>query len=681
MNVAQTRMRRLAFWAVGAVALYAVVGFLVAPPIARHQLERILSEQLGRHIVAESVRINPFALSASIRGFSLKEPDGSTTAIGFEQLDVDAAWSSLLRRGAIVEAVHVTKPYVRLVRLADGKYSFQDIVDKLTSGPAAPPRPAPQFAVHNIQISDGRIEFEDQPERTAHAVTDLQVGLPFVSSMPAEVDIVVAPRLSAKVNGTQFEIAGQTQPFKDHYVTTVRIDIDELELAKYLKYSPLPLRIRVPSGKLNTRLVLSSTAVPGNRLQTLLLSGTASLEQLKVQHADRTPLVAVERLTVDLGGLDLLRRRAVVTSLRIDAPEFDLVREKDGSLNLSAVLAPSAAPPKKASGPPFLFTVEQIALSGGRVRFVDRMPEKPVTLALNEFSLYVDGLGNASEKSADVKLRSRFGSAPLEMSGKLALLADGVAFDLKASAQDIELTPLSSYSVMYAGYGITKGKLSLKQAYRVENRKLTAENNVYLDQFTFGEKIDSPTATTLPVALALAMLKDRNGVIDLNVPISGSLDDPQFDIRGVIATAFKSPLDQAVSSPFALLGSQFGGGEDLAYLEFAPGSAALDAGSEAKLKTLATALGERPGLKLEVSGRVDPAIDGAEITRAAPKNTDAQTADVLRALADTRAQAARNRLVENGKLSADRISLVAPKLSAEGIKDKGQPTRVDFALK
>src|SRR5262249_4895726 len=154
------------------------------------------------------------------------------------------------RLGAVVEAVHLVKPYVHAVRNADGTYSFQDIVDRLTRGPPAPPGPAPRFAVYNIRLSDGRIDFEDRPAKAKHAVTDLEIGLPLVSSMPAEIAILVQPRLSAKVNGTPFELAGETRPFMDRYVTTVRIDIDDLEPGKYLDYSPVPLRIRVPSGKL-----------------------------------------------------------------------------------------------------------------------------------------------------------------------------------------------------------------------------------------------------------------------------------------------------------------------------------------------------------------------------------------------------------------------------------------------
>jgi hypothetical protein len=961
------RVRKLALWAGSAVALYAIVGFLVAPPIARYQLERVLSEQLGRQVTIERVRINPFALTASIHEFNLKKRDGSANAASFEELHANVALSSLFRLGLVIQAARLSKPSLRVVRHDDRSYDFQDIVDKFASAPPGPPGPSPRFAVYNITVSDGRIEFDDRPQKTQHTVTDLQIGLPFVSSLPRQVNILVQPRLSAKVNGTPFDITGETKPFKDTHETTVRIDIDDLQLAKYLEYSPIPLRIRVPSGRLDTKLVLALSAL-GEQLRTLTLSGSASLQDLTVRQADGAPLAAIGQLSVELDSLDLLERHAVVKTVRIEAPEVDITRLKDGRLNLlAAVPAAPAASQAESSTPLFTFSVAEIALGNGKVRFVDQTPDRPVRFALNDVSLNVHGLGNAPETKAavrlgsdteakgklaydgwlqlvpprtegqldiaslrlgafapyieqvlnvvvtggalstggrlsvdvpdgkpvrvayradasvanfasldkptsqdllrwkslavtgidfeleplkvavgqvtlsdfysrlivnadgtlnlqalrketgasgaepaatqqpkaadpprgsppnvrlgkivlrggsvnfsdyfvrpnytvmltsvgggvtemtpdepgDVELRGRIHqTAPVEIAGKVNPLSKDLFVDLKASARDIELSALSPYSVKYAGYGIEKGKLSLKVAYLIQNRKLVAENDIYLDQLTFGEKVDSPTATKLPVLLAVALLKDRNGVIDVNLPISGSLDDPEFSLGGIIVRVFVNLIVKAVTAPFALLGSLFGGGEELAFLEFAPGSAKLDTDDEAKLKTLAKALDERPGLKLDVSGRIEPDADRDGLKRAAvdrqvraakvkhggtktadaaaldevtiepkeyekylavayraakfqrPRNviglltdlpvpemerlmlTNAQvTDDDLRLLADARAQAAKDWLVEAGKISAERVFIVAPKIGAEGIKDQGKPTRADFALK
>src|SRR5262249_46272868 len=154
-------------------------------------------------------------------------------------------------------------------------------------------------------------------------------------------------------------------------------------------------------------------------------------------------------------------------------------------------------------------------------------------------------------------------------------------------ASEVELPPLTPYSGKYVGYGIQKGKLSMKLHYLIDNRKLTAENSVILDQLTFGDKVDSPDATKLPVQLAVALLKDRNGVITFDLPISGSLDDPKFSVGGIVLRAIVSLIVKIVTSPFALLGSLAGHhSEELAYIEFAPGSAALDTAGEGKIDSI-----------------------------------------------------------------------------------------------
>lgn len=1190
------RTRKIALWLGGAVAAFAIIGFLVAPPIVRSQLEDRLSERLGRHVTIERVRINPFTLSASVLGFNLKERDGSTNAVNFDELHANLALSSLFRLAPVIEEVRLAKPFVRVVRNEDKSYNFQDITDKLASGPPSPPGPPPRFAVYNISMTDGRVEFDDRPEKKQHAVTDLRIGIPFISSLPAHVDIKVLPELSAKVNGTPVGLVGETKPFKNTHETLVRIDLDDVQVPKYLDYSPVPLRFRVPSGRLDTRLVVA-LATRDDRLSDLTVSGTATLEKLTVQELGGGPLVALDALNVELDSVDLLARNANLTSLRIEAPSIDLKRRKDGRINLLTAFAEpkDAAPASKTAdtAPPFRFSVADIALANGTVRVVDEVPAKPQRIELQQISLTAQRLSNAPdakadaqlrfvtdaqgklaydgtvrlapvrvggkvefadfrlavlqphveetlnlqvadgtlsvaarfdigmeketfggrvedvsamikelrllypgdkeplwrvplvevrdaaidlnqrlitvgsalvktpavhvrrdadgsthfarlfkhsytarpkdagraqaewrveakrlaladgtvvfddrvppnavvtrltrlaldvqdfssikgarfkaavrtvvngkgsvsvsgplrqaplsgnlridakgvelapfqpyldeyldvaltggaistkgalafdvadgalkqltyrgdvnvadfasldragsqdllkwrslflggidfaakplkaavdeialsdfysrlivnadgtlnlqgivkkpngqsaapdgapaaqtvageqpasdastapappaaralpsniriggvtlqggnvnfsdffvkpnysanltdvggavtemtrEKAGDVELRGRVDhTAPLEILGKVNVLSPDLFVDLKASAKDIELPPFSPYAVKYAGYGIERGKLSVNVKYFIENRKLAAENNIFLDQLTFGAKVDSPTATKLPVTLAVALLKDRNGVIDVNLPISGSLDDPQFSLGGVIVRVIVNLIVKAVTAPFALLGSLFGGGEELAYVEFAPGSANLDADDESKLRSLAKALNERPGLKLDVSGRIETEVDreglkrvslerrvkGAKLKEtsrsgaaagtledvkvdpseyakyltlayrdakfAKPRNaiglvkelpvpemeqlmlanTEVSEED-LRQLANARAQSAKDWLVENGKISPERVFLISPKVSGEQIKDKGKPTRVDFSLK
>ena len=184
----------------------------------------------------------------------------------------------------------------------------------------------------------------------------------------------------------------------------------------------------------------------------------------------------------------------------------------------------------------------------------------------------------------------------------------------------VDLVPFSPYSGKYAGYNIDKGKLSLNVAYKLENNQLAAENRLFIDQLTFGDKVESPDATGLPVNLAISLLKNNRGEIDLNLPISGSLDDPEFSVGGVIVQVIVNLFTKAVTSPFALLGSLVGGGEELSKVEFGPGRATIDDVASKRLETLAKALNERESLKLEITGRADPEIDKEGIKRVAIEN-------------------------------------------------------------
>jgi hypothetical protein len=171
---------------------------------------------------------------------------------------------------------------------------------------------------------------------------------------------------------------------------------------------------------------------------------------------------------------------------------------------------------------------------------------------------------------------------------------------------------MSPYSGRYVGYGIEKGKLSFNVKYKLDHRKLNAENKIILNQLTFGERVESPDATKLPVLLAVALLKDRNGVIDVDLPISGSLDDPEFSVGRLVLRIIINIITRAVTAPFSLIAAAFGGGgsgDELSYIDFDNGRSNLNQAAQAKIKTLASALNNRPALNMEITGRVDPLTD------------------------------------------------------------------------
>ncbi|HEX8041969.1 DUF748 domain-containing protein [Candidatus Deferrimicrobium sp.] len=303
-----------------------------------------------------------------------------------------------------------------------------------------------------------------------------------------------------------------------------------------------------------------------------------------------------------------------------------IIVNPDGKLNVQGIVAkegvgqdnatqppsPAADPVKTApadnasQAPGVPVRIDTVTLQGGAVNFSDHYIKPNYSASLVEVGGRVSGLSSEESQLADIDLRGKLeNSAPLEIVGKINPLAKDLFLDLKVDFRDMDLSPLSPYSGRYAGYGIQKGKLTLNLKYHIEKGKLDSENKVFLDQFTFGDAVDSPNATKLPVKLAVALLKDRGGEIHLDLPVTGSIHDPKFSIWGVVWKIIGNLLVKAATSPFALLGAIFGGGEQLAYLEFPPGIADVPAGEEGKLGNLAKALYDRPALKLEIEGHVD----------------------------------------------------------------------------
>lgn len=329
--------------------------------------------------------------------------------------------------------------------------------------------------------------------------------------------------------------------------------------------------------------------------------------------------------TLHIGGVEAGNPPATVSINEIALSDFysRIVVNPDATLNVQGIVVkeaelpdnvsarPVPASPDNAANPPAASVrIEAVTLQGGTILFSDQYVKPNYTASLVEIGGRISGLSSEESRQADVDLRGKLeNSAPLEIRGKINPLAGNLFVDLAVDFKDMDLSPLSPYTGRYAGYGIRKGKLSLGLKYHIEKKKLDAENKVFLDQFTFGEAVDSPDATKLPVRLAVALLTDRKGEIRLDLPVTGRIDDPKFSVWGIVLKIIVNLLVKAATSPFALLGALFGGGEELSYLEFEPGLSVPPPAEAGKIGNLAKVLNERPALKLEIEGHVDPERD------------------------------------------------------------------------
>ncbi|HME43764.1 MAG TPA: DUF748 domain-containing protein [Syntrophorhabdales bacterium] len=413
----------------------------------------------------------------------------------------------------------------------------------------------------------------------------------------------------------------------------LKIGLKGIEIAPFQPYFTDKVKLTVTGGAISTNGNVSLTSTKEKGIKATY-KGEASVTNFssidKLSGADLLKLeslslndinVAYAPLSIGIKGVSLTNFYALVAV----SPE--------GKINLQEVLAAeepkaettpgratekapgparqqSAAASPQEKEPSKNIRIDQVTLQDGRIDFQDKSVKPEFLMHLTEIGGRVSGLSADQNTTADVELRGKLNDyAPLEITGKINPLKDDLFVDIKARIKDMDLSPTSPYSGKYAGYGIEKGKLSLDVKYSISNRKLDSQNNIVIDQFTFGDKVDSAQATHLPVKLAVALLKDRTGEIKLDLPVTGSLDDPKFSVWQVILHIIVNLIAKAATSPFALLGAVFGGGEELSYVEFPYGSTVITEPDMNKIDTVAKALEDRPALKLDIEGYADTEND------------------------------------------------------------------------
>lgn len=1042
------RCRHAAAWLAGVLALVGILGFLVAPPILRSQLQTRLSTLLDRPTTIGAVHVNPYTLRVELDQLQIADRGGRAPFVAVDQVVVNASWTSLFRLAPILDEVKLQGPRIHLTRSAPQVFNFSDLVAKFTRAPSPPDAKPARFAVSNIQIANGDITFVDAVTHATHRVTQLQLGIPFLANLPRDTNVFVQPLLAMRVDGSLIRITGQTKPFADSRESVVQFTLDHLDLPKYMSYVPAALPVAIPRGQLSGEIrlhfaqapagpqvriggtvrldgfaVTTATGLPlveaghaqatladvepllsryrfgavaldglvmhvmqgrdgrinlaaltapappapaakpavptdlriatlaltngqfvyadeagkvpatlrltgihgtlgglstlaappaavdvaaslnggsleakgqldlaasswtgtlaasgiglaplqalappvltaqlesgtlsaggqwratwGNAFNLALTSGTLGLRNVALRQHGRTP-VAVESLDADIPRFELAKRqvelsRITVRGLRLDAQrqangaidlaqlvhqgtpasrtdaappwhwsigaltvadsalafsdpavkgrggkvDFTLrqaqvqglsddlrkavklaldggtgrgtlqvdghvrlqpldaelrvrssrvnvaalqslitvplnvtlasaqvsadgtlryqaaepsaridwrgrvtlgnvrVRDKltgddflrwnslvadgmnvrlgedmphvavrglalddfyarliinaDGHANLRDVVAnPQASPvsvtqaaptataskpkapaigtpPAAARAPAADIEIGQITLANGHLNYTDNFIKPNYTADITALSGSVGRFGTAGGAPAPVSLQGQLDSnAPVTITGTIDPLAPVAALDITGKASGVELTHMSPYAGKYTGYPITKGRLTADVHYQLANGRLTADNHLFIDQLTFGDRIEGPGISHLPVKLAVALLKNTQGQIDVHVPVSGSLDDPHFSVGGLVWQAFVHLIGRAVTSPFRLIAAALGGGDqDLGQVPFAPGSAVLDTAAQQQLAQVVTVLEKKPSLKLNITGRAAPEQDAA----------------------------------------------------------------------
>lgn len=472
------------------------------------------------------------------------------------------------------------------------------------------------------------------------AIEDLVPPGGFRSSLE-NITLHIFPRQTGAVahamDGKLDISSGGTLQFKGQFAEqplTAQIDLQlqDLKLPPFAPYFADMARFALESG--NLYVAGKFKAKQDKNLQAEF-DGHVAMQKFAANDLDQDQrFLAWNNLAMNGIHWQLQPGRLSIEDIRADQPFIRVIIDQDKSLNLNRILiaektadpsaastaSPAATEPAQAqakASPAYPLHIKRIRLNNGAMLFADFTLTPQFATGIQSLNGEVKGISTAQKARARVDLKGRvdqYGKADIH--GVISPLSSDLYTDMKVDFDNLELTTLTPYSAKFAGYRIDKGKLSMNLNYKIENRALNASNKVVLNQLTLGEKVESQDATKLPVKLAIAILKDKNGVIDLDVPVTGSLDDPRFRVAPLIWKAFVNLLTKAATAPFSLIAGMVGGGDNLDSLAFTTGSSTLAETESQKLDKLAQALSERPALGVEIRGAYDPLADALAIRTA-----------------------------------------------------------------
>jgi len=552
-----------------------------------------------------------------LRDFQLKAPVADETLLALDDFLVQDASASLTNATVRVPQVKLRGGAAFIRREADGRLEAEKFVQVPTNVFVVLRQFASdlQKAIHvelrasldELRVVDFAVTAEDRslPSVARLGLDHMNITVKGVSNQtnaPVSVNWEADWRGGGQVQiistGTLLPLASQAE-----------IVVSNFALAPLQPYVESQANLTVQSGALNVQgAARFDPADPNTPL--LQFKGEVSVTNfLSSDTIAYHEFMRWENLGVSGIHFELEPNRVAIDEVKLTGLRASLVVSSNGQPSVLALikerpLLAAAAAATQRSGlelASFPIKLGALVFERGSLGAVDESLPSRFNTRVEEFSGSVRDITFPGLTRATVDIQGKVTAlAPFTVAGTLTPDLTNPYADLKITFTNTDLTPFTPYSEKFAGYALNKGKLGFAVHYHIENRAVKGENSVTVDQLTFGARKESPDATKLPVKLGVALLKDRNGRIALDVPVSGSLDDPSFRLGGVVWQAVINVLVKAATSPFALLGALVGGGEEMQYVEFDPGQTSLNDNQTNKLVKLKKALYERPALNLEI---------------------------------------------------------------------------------
>lgn len=432
----------------------------------------------------------------------------------------------------------------------------------------------------------------------------------------------------ALAQGGQFSARGQVAP--QPLTGTLQVQMQRFALAPLGSLLKPYVRLLLTSGTASADGSVRLQTTKGGTPQ-LDYQGKAQVDDLTLVEPDgRTPFLGWRKLAASGMTVGTAPLSVTITDLHAVQPYGRIVLNPDRTLNVQAILLtrkPAAAPaPATSSQPgqdkplPLTLRIDRTAIDNADVDFTDQSIKPEFHVRMQQLSGVINGLSDAPDSSAQIELDGQvndYGQATVR--GRLQPFHVTDATDVTLDLRNLDLAAISPYSGKFAGRTIESGRLDARLEYKIQQAQMQGDNQFTITRLKLGPHVDSPDALNLPLDLAIAVLENSKGVIDLNLPVHGDLDNPQFSYGLIIWQAMVNALTKVVTAPFRALGALFGGsaGQAPQEVQFAPGSAELAPPEREKLLQIAKVLAERPRLELQVPPTVDPVLDTAALQQAA----------------------------------------------------------------
>ncbi|WP_065261583.1 DUF748 domain-containing protein [Pseudomonas bananamidigenes] len=575
-------------------------------------------------------------VAVSVAPFAIKAPDGRPLA-RLDRLDVSDTTVDLAKQQVVVGKIRSQKLETWAALEADGQLDWQKLFASQPSKPAAKaaaePKSTPaaadspkteptapgkpwQVLLKDVQLRDYKVHLADRSAKPEVAldVTPLNIDLQNFDSLngsPFNVKLDAGLGKQGKINADGVvNLAPVT--------AQLNVKTQDIDLRVAQSYINPFIRLELRSGMLGSDLNVN---LKSTEPLALSVTGRAQVDQLHTLDTLKTrdflkwQQVVVEGLNYQHG--DSLS----IDRINLFQPYARFMINDDRTTNIDDLLIPqpadsgtkTAAAKPAGNSKPLGIHIGGIVINDGSANFADFSLTPNFATAIQQLNGQIGTIDSRQAKPASVDVKGKVDRyAPVTIKGAVNPFDPMASLDIATSFRRVELTTLTPYSGKFAGYRIRKGRLNLDLHYLITKGQLKAENKVVVEQLQLGEKVDSPDAVSLPLKLAIALLKDVDGKISIELPVTGDLNNPQFSVMPIVWQTLRNLIVKAAAAPFKLIGGLVSGGgaEDLGTVSFAPGSSELNKDAEAALVKLSQALKERPALRLEIEGTAAQSSDG-----------------------------------------------------------------------